>query len=164
MSQIFHFLLQSRFCTWNEQKVVLTNNNGTFSFQAVVEWVKHDPDSRTDNLSDVLSHVRLPLVSPYFLFDVVEREPVLTQEVECRVLMDEAKKFFILKVPVFGLQKMYGCMNPLWIGGQGWTSKEWPPTQKSCYVHVMFVTWIDWVMSCIFFFNVMYLTNYAPNI
>lgn len=67
-------------------------------FQAVIDWVKHDLSNRGCKTAAVLAHVRLPLVNPYFLFDKVEQEPLLTETKACRVLLDEAKKFYILKV------------------------------------------------------------------
>ena len=69
-----------------------------YLLQLVIDWVKQDPDFREDLLSNVLSHVRLPLVDPYFLFDKVDNERLLTKTVDARMLIDEAKKYFILKV------------------------------------------------------------------
>ena len=70
-------------------------------FQLVIDWVKQDPESREDLLPDVLKHVRLPLVDPYYLFDKVDNERLLTRAVDSRMLIDEAKKYFILKVDMF---------------------------------------------------------------
>ena len=69
-----------------------------YVLQLVIDWVKQDPDFREDLLPNVLSHVRLPLVDPYFLFDKVDNERLLTKTVDARMLIDEAKKYFILKV------------------------------------------------------------------
>jgi hypothetical protein len=64
----------------------------------VLDRVKNSQDSRYDKVDSVLSHVRLPVVSPYFLFDKLDAEPLLTADPQCRELMDEAKKHFVLKV------------------------------------------------------------------
>jgi len=40
----------------------------------------------------------LPLVRSYFLCDLLDMEPMLTRDTECRKLIDEAMKYFILKV------------------------------------------------------------------
>ena len=66
--------------------------------QAVINWVKHDLEQRLPYLAQVLEHVKLPLVDPYFLFDKVDSEPILLSSPESRALIDEAKKVFILKV------------------------------------------------------------------
>jgi hypothetical protein len=44
----------------------------------------------------VLEHVRLPLLSPYFLHDCVESQAVVRQSPECRHLVEEAKMFHLL--------------------------------------------------------------------
>ena len=67
-------------------------------FQAVINWVKHDADKRLSSLAEVLRHVRLAYVSPYFLFDKVDTEVLLTQTTECRRYLDDAKKYHVLKV------------------------------------------------------------------
>ena len=73
----------------------------TCPLQLVIDWVKQDQESREDLLPDVLKHVRLPLVDPYFLFDKVDNERLFTRTVDSRMLIDEAKKYFILKVNNF---------------------------------------------------------------
>ena len=40
--------------------------------------------------------MRLPLLSPYFLHDCVESQPVVRQSPECRLLVEEAKMFHLL--------------------------------------------------------------------
>ncbi|XP_023329218.1 kelch-like protein 12 isoform X2 [Eurytemora carolleeae] len=45
---------------------------------------------------NILEHVRLPLLSPYFIHDVVERTAAVTESAECRRLVDEAKTFHLL--------------------------------------------------------------------
>ncbi len=65
--------------------------------------MRQNSESREPVLSEVLSHVRLPLVDPYFLFSKLETEDCLTNTQECRALIDEAKKYFILKVGVLFL-------------------------------------------------------------
>jgi hypothetical protein len=46
--------------------------------------------------AQVLEHVRLPLLSPYFLHDCVESQAVVRQSSECRHLVEEAKMFHLL--------------------------------------------------------------------
>ena len=44
----------------------------------------------------VFEHVRLPLLSPYFLHDCVEKQSIISQSKECRGLIEEAKTFHLL--------------------------------------------------------------------
>ena len=46
--------------------------------------------------AQVLEHVRLPLLSHYFLHDCVESQAVVRQSSECRHLVEEAKMFHLL--------------------------------------------------------------------
>ena len=53
-------------------------------------------ETRETELHRVLAHVRLPLLSPYFLHDCVERESAILQSKECLRLVEEAKLFHLL--------------------------------------------------------------------
>ena len=76
----------------------LTVTSEEVVFQAVINWVKYDPTTRLPSLAEVLHHVRLSFVSPYFLFDKIDTESLLSKTTECRRYLDEAKKYHILKV------------------------------------------------------------------
>ena len=52
--------------------------------------------SRKGRLHAVLAHVRLPLVSPYFLHDWVEKNPLVSGSPESLHLVEEAKLFHLL--------------------------------------------------------------------
>ncbi len=41
-------------------------------FLAVIRWLESSRESRETEFHRVLAHVRLPLISPYFLHDFVE--------------------------------------------------------------------------------------------
>ena len=43
-------------------------------FEAVMSWVRHDEEKRNEYLSNLLKHVRLPLLSAKFLTDEVDEE------------------------------------------------------------------------------------------
>jgi len=45
----------------------------------------------------VLEHIRLPLVSPYFLHDVIESLDVVKEHHGCQKLISEAKDYMLLK-------------------------------------------------------------------
>eukprot|EP00094_Tigriopus_californicus_P004616 TCALIF_04444-PA protein Name:"Similar to klhl20 Kelch-like protein 20 (Xenopus laevis)" AED:0.12 eAED:0.12 QI:148/1/0.88/1/0.87/0.88/9/0/660 len=65
-------------------------------FQAVLKWLEFHPESREPEFHRVLAHVRLPLLSPYFLLDHVDHLPIIQQSKECLRLVEEAKMFHIL--------------------------------------------------------------------
>jgi hypothetical protein len=56
----------------------VTNGEEEVVFKAVLNWVKangeaEEAETRKSRFHLVLSHVRLPLLSPYFLHDCVEK-------------------------------------------------------------------------------------------
>ena len=52
--------------------------------------------SRKTRLHAVLAHVRLPLVSPYFLHDWVEKNPFVSGSPDSLHIVEEAKLFHLL--------------------------------------------------------------------
>lgn len=43
-------------------------------FEAVLNWVKHNRKEREPNLSDMLEFVRMPLLTPRYITDVIDAE------------------------------------------------------------------------------------------
>lgn len=43
-------------------------------FEAVLNWVKHNRKERESNLSDMLEFVRMPLLTPRYITDVIDAE------------------------------------------------------------------------------------------
>ena len=70
----------------NEEKV----------YEALMIWVKHDLEDRKQSFSELMEHVRLPLVSPYFLVDVVENEELFNTSPRCKELLLEAQHYHLL--------------------------------------------------------------------
>ncbi|EDO41576.1 predicted protein [Nematostella vectensis] len=70
----------------NEEKV----------YEALVRWVNHDLSQRRDLFPELLELIRLPLVSPYYLVDVVEKEELMTVSPRCVELLLEAQHFHML--------------------------------------------------------------------
>lgn len=64
-------------------------------YQSVINWIKHDEESRSNLLPRLLQHVRLPVLTAKFLTDVVDEEVLIKKSHECRDLLDEAKKFHL---------------------------------------------------------------------
>ena len=48
-------------------------------------------------LLKVLEHIRLPLISPYYLHDVIESLDVVKENQACQKLISEAKDYLLLK-------------------------------------------------------------------
>ena len=44
----------------------------------------------------MLEHIRLPLLTPYFIHDVVSRCPAVSESAECRMLVEEARLYHLL--------------------------------------------------------------------
>ena len=65
-------------------------------FQAVISWVKKDVDLRKDLLPQLLTQVRLPLLSPEYLTDHVATEQLIRTSHSCRDLVDEAKDYHLM--------------------------------------------------------------------
>lgn len=65
-------------------------------FESVMRWVKYNEVDRSSLLPEVLSKVRLPLLSPQFLADSVATEELIRASHKCRDLLDEAKDFHLM--------------------------------------------------------------------
>lgn len=65
-------------------------------YEALVRWIYHDIPKRRETFPDMLELIRLPLVSPYYLVDVVEKEELMTVAPKCRELLLEAQHFHML--------------------------------------------------------------------
>ncbi|XP_013777569.1 kelch-like protein 18 [Limulus polyphemus] len=65
-------------------------------FEAVISWVKKDVVSRQDNLPELLTKVRMPLLTPYYLTDRVATEELIRTSHRCRDLLDEAKDYHLM--------------------------------------------------------------------
>lgn len=64
-------------------------------FEACMRWIKWE-ESRAPLLPQVLSKVRLPLLTPQFLADRVATEDLIRSSHQCRDLLDEAKDFHLM--------------------------------------------------------------------
>lgn len=65
-------------------------------YSAVMSWVKYNVSERRQHLSQVLQHVRLPLLSPKFLVGTVGSDLLVRSDECCRDLVDEAKNYLLL--------------------------------------------------------------------
>ncbi|XP_060945623.1 kelch-like protein 20 [Limanda limanda] len=65
-------------------------------FEAAMSWLNKCP-SRKQSFEKVLEHIRLPLISPYYLHDVIESQDVVKENQACQTLISEAKDYLLLK-------------------------------------------------------------------
>uniref|UniRef100_A0A3Q3GGD7 Kelch-like family member 29 n=1 Tax=Labrus bergylta TaxID=56723 RepID=A0A3Q3GGD7_9LABR len=65
-------------------------------YETVIKWIKQDPDSRVQNLSELLAVVRLPFIHPSYLLNVVDNEELIKSSEACRDLVNEAKRYHML--------------------------------------------------------------------
>ncbi|KAK4473873.1 hypothetical protein MN116_003203 [Schistosoma mekongi] len=64
-------------------------------YNSVMRWVYHQPIERVANLPSLLRNIRLPVMSVRFLTDVVDKDRLIRQSLECRDLVDDAKRFHL---------------------------------------------------------------------
>ncbi|XP_031168689.1 kelch-like protein 20 isoform X2 [Sander lucioperca] len=65
-------------------------------FEAAISWL-NKCTSRKQSFEKVLEHIRLPLISPYYLHDVIESLDVVKENQGCQKLISEAKDYLLLK-------------------------------------------------------------------
>ncbi|CAD6197420.1 unnamed protein product [Caenorhabditis auriculariae] len=100
-----HFLAISReaeFVNLSEDEVVeLLNFDELYVdseediFTAAIRWLQHEP-SRNASSARILSCVRLPLLKPSFLADIVATNKLIKEDLACRDLVDEAKDYHLI--------------------------------------------------------------------
>ncbi|XP_069761585.1 LOW QUALITY PROTEIN: kelch-like protein 3 [Narcine bancroftii] len=61
--------------------------------------------SRQRNFEKILEHIRLPLISPYYMHDIIEAQSIVQDSLPCQRLITEAKNYLLLqdrRVELFG--------------------------------------------------------------
>lgn len=69
--------------------------NEEIIYQSLLMWVNHDLATRKKYLPKLMSHIRLPLMSPQFIADHVETNPLFKDSKECQSLIMEALKYHL---------------------------------------------------------------------
>ena len=87
MDKLTEFLKDDELCVSSEEQ----------AFHSAMRWLDYSTDTRKVNFDKVLEHIRLPLMTPYFLFDTVEKQEVIKDSLRCRALLDEAKTYLLLE-------------------------------------------------------------------
>lgn len=65
-------------------------------FEAVMIWVKRSIEDRAELLPELLTKVRMPLLTPHYLTDRVATEELIRTSHRCRDLVDEAKDYHLM--------------------------------------------------------------------
>ena len=65
-------------------------------YEALMRWIKSDIRARRQHFPELIKHIRLPLISPYYLVDFVEKESLFNMTPSCRSLLLEAQHYHML--------------------------------------------------------------------
>ncbi|KAJ8355530.1 hypothetical protein SKAU_G00183240 [Synaphobranchus kaupii] len=65
-------------------------------YETVIRWIKKDPISRVQHVSELLAVVRLPFIHPSYLLNLVDNEELIKSSEACRDLVNEAKRYHML--------------------------------------------------------------------
>ncbi|XP_031574419.1 kelch-like protein diablo [Actinia tenebrosa] len=84
--QLARLVLEDELSVHSEERV----------FEAVVAWIKYDIQGRQEYASEVLRHVRFPLLSAEFLMDRVATEELIRNDRLCSDLLFEATTCLLL--------------------------------------------------------------------
>jgi kelch-like protein 1/4/5 len=84
--------------------------------QAFMDWMNFDLAARRPEAARLLACVRLPLLSPQYIADFIENEPVLKSDPECHHLILEAMKYHLLPERRSLLQSARTCPRKSTVG------------------------------------------------
>ena len=66
-------------------------------YEAVINWTNHDLSSRQQYVSQLMEHVRMPLLPQEYLVQKVEEELLIKNNTDCKDYLIEAMKFHLMK-------------------------------------------------------------------
>lgn len=64
--------------------------------EAALKWVNADLNTRKQHLSELFEYLRLPLVQPEYLVEVLEKHSVIDNNPDCTSVIEEAKRYHLL--------------------------------------------------------------------
>ena len=64
-------------------------------YEAVMQWVRYNSYDGEKNLAKILQHVRMPLMSPLYISENIERDEVIKRSPNCLEIVQEAKKYHL---------------------------------------------------------------------
>ncbi|XP_013399272.1 kelch-like protein 3 [Lingula anatina] len=86
-SQVTELISSDRLSVQSEENV----------FESVIGWIGRDPANRQQYISQLMEHVRLPLLSQEYLVETVGEENLIKTNIFCKDLLIEAMKFHLTK-------------------------------------------------------------------
>ena len=86
LSQVIHIISNDDIEIEREEQV----------YDAAMTWLRHILEDRIENIYDLISHVRLPCLSLYFIVDCIEPDDLVMSDPRCRELVTEAKNYLAL--------------------------------------------------------------------
>ncbi|XP_069911202.1 kelch-like protein 12 isoform X6 [Oryctolagus cuniculus] len=118
-------------------------------FEAVINWVKHAKKEREESLPDLLQYVRMPLLTPRYITDVIDAEPFIRCSLQCRDLVDEAKKFHLRPELRSQMQGPRTRARLEWTVRETerkvflcrWFTLQWPPRPAHCSRRTALIRW-----------------------
>ena len=93
-------------------------------FEAVIQWVKHDRENRSEHLPTLMSNVRYELLSSNYVLKHVAEEELLKSNPGCKDFIIEALKYHLMSPserggrPVASRVRIGGPQSILVVGGQ----------------------------------------------
>ncbi len=65
-------------------------------YEALLDWIKCDEETRSKDMHTLLGLIRLPLVSPLYFFDIISKEELIKSDLKSRDLLEEAIYYHLL--------------------------------------------------------------------
>jgi len=65
-------------------------------YEALIRWVKYDTNERKKCFELLIGNIRMPMLSPDYLIDQVESEPLFSEFPKCKELLMEAHHYLLL--------------------------------------------------------------------
>ncbi|XP_023295821.1 ring canal kelch protein isoform X2 [Lucilia cuprina] len=84
--QVINLIRNDRISVAGEEKV----------YESVINWIRYDPTVRDQYTSELMEHVRLPLLSKEYITQNVDKEPLLEGNIVCKNLIIEALTYHLL--------------------------------------------------------------------
>ena len=62
-------------------------------YEAVMQWVRHNSYEGERNLSKIFQYIRIPLMSPLYIAENIEKDELIKRNQECLEMVQEAKNY-----------------------------------------------------------------------
>ncbi|KXJ24275.1 Kelch-like protein 17 [Exaiptasia diaphana] len=92
--EFLHMSVKNLSCLLSSDDISIESEEKVY--ESLVRWINYDLPNRKVYFPELLELIRLPLVSAYYLVDVVEKEELMSESPRCRELLLEAQHFHML--------------------------------------------------------------------